>query len=119
MNPFKTQTNFLYTETLAKGRLNVLTALGHMLMPLAQRWADNQCCRCIPLCPDYKTPISSDCFDLVVQNVGICGVKFSILLTCFVYMAIYDSPTDLHKPYIISEQKHSMKVSCNYFSPDK
>ena len=48
MNPIKTQTNFLYTQTLAKGRLNVPTALGHMLMSSAQRWADNQCCRCIP-----------------------------------------------------------------------
>ena len=29
--------NFLYTLTLVKGRLNVPTALGHMLMPSAQR----------------------------------------------------------------------------------
>ena len=35
-----------------------------MLMPSAQRRADNQCCRCIPSCPDYKTPISGDFFDL-------------------------------------------------------
>ena len=32
----------------AKGQLNVPTALGHMLMASAQRWADNQCCKCIP-----------------------------------------------------------------------
>ena len=38
-------------------RLNAPTALGHMLMPSAQRWADNKCCRCITSCPDYKTPI--------------------------------------------------------------
>ena len=50
--------------------------------------ADNQCCRYI--CPDYKTPISGDCFDLTIQDVGICGVKCCVLLTCFVYMAIYD-----------------------------
>ena len=31
--------------------------MGHMLMPSAQRWADNQCCRCMTSCPDYKTPI--------------------------------------------------------------
>ena len=74
MNPLKTQTNFLYTQTLAKGRLNVPTELGHMLMPSAQGWADNQCCRCIPPCTDYKTPISGDCFALTVQDVGICGV---------------------------------------------
>ena len=48
MNPLKTQTNFLYTLTLAKGQLNVPTALGHMLMPSTQRWADNQCCAYIP-----------------------------------------------------------------------
>ena len=89
MNPLKTQTNFLYTLTLAKGRSNVLTTLGHMLIPSAQRLADNQCCRCILSCPDYKTPISGDCFDLTVQDVGICGEKYCILLTCFVYMAVY------------------------------
>ena len=55
MKPLKTQTNFLYTHP--EGRLNVPTALGHMLMPSAQRWADNQCCRCHTSCPDYKTPI--------------------------------------------------------------
>ena len=90
MNPLKTQTNFLYTQTLAKGWLNVPTALGHMLMPSAKRWADNQRCKCFPPCPDYKTPISGDSFYLTVQDVGICGVKCCILLTCFVYMAIYD-----------------------------
>ena len=57
MKPLKTQTNFLYTYTHAEGRLNVPTALGHMLMLSAQRWADNKCCRCITSCPDYKTPI--------------------------------------------------------------
>ena len=57
MKPLKTQTNFLYTWTRAK-------ALGHMLMLSAQRWADNQCCRCIAPCPDYKAPISGDCSDL-------------------------------------------------------
>ena len=80
----------MYTQTLAKERLSVPTALGHMLMPSAQRSADNQCCRYIPSCPDYKTPISSDCLDLTVQDVGICGVKCCILLTCFVYIALYD-----------------------------
>ena len=31
MNPLKTQTNFVYTLTLAKGRLNVPTALDHIV----------------------------------------------------------------------------------------
>ena len=43
-----------------------------------------------PPCPDYKTPISGNCLDLPVQDVGICGIMCCILLTCFVYMAIYD-----------------------------
>ena len=43
MKPEVTQTNYLYTE----GRLNVFTALGHMLMASAQRLVDNQCCRCV------------------------------------------------------------------------
>ena len=77
MNPLKTQTN-------------VPTALDHMVMLSAQRWADKQCCRCIPLYPDYRTPISGDCSDLTVQDVGICAVKCGILLIWFVYMAIYD-----------------------------
>ena len=51
---------------IGKRRLNAPTALGHMLMPSAQRWADKQCYRRIPPPPppgpDYKTPINGDCF---------------------------------------------------------
>ena len=49
---------------IRKGRLNVPTALGHMLMLSAQRWADKQCCWRIPPPPgpDYKTPIDGLCF---------------------------------------------------------
>ena len=45
----------------AKGRLNVPTALGHMLVPSAQRWADNRCCRETPP-PDHRVsrPIKGD-----------------------------------------------------------
>ena len=64
MNPEVTQTNYLYR--LPEGRLNVLTVLGHMLMASAQRWVDNQCYRCVLPCPNYKTPISGDWFDLTV-----------------------------------------------------
>ena len=28
-------------------------------MASAQRWVDNQCCRCVLPCPDYETPIIS------------------------------------------------------------
>ena len=54
------------TICIPEGRLNVFTALGHMLTASAQRWVDNQCCRCVLPCPDYKTPISGDCSDLTV-----------------------------------------------------
>ena len=43
-----------------------------MLMASAQRCVDNQCCRCVLPCPDYKTPISGECSDLTVWYVGIC-----------------------------------------------
>ena len=58
-----------------QGRLNVFTAIGPMLLASAQRWVDNQCCRCVLPCPDYKTPISGECSDLTVSYVGICDVK--------------------------------------------
>ena len=45
------------TICIPEGRLNVFTVLGHMLMASAQRWVDNQCCRCVLPCPDYETPI--------------------------------------------------------------
>ena len=43
MKPEVTQT----TICIPEGRLNVFTALGHMPMASAQRWVDNQCCRCV------------------------------------------------------------------------
>ena len=94
---FVTQTNYFIPE----GRLNVFTALGHMLMASAQRWVDNQCCRCVLPCPDYETPISGDWFDLTVWYVGICDVKCWILLTCFVYMAIYDLEIQLFHSFSV------------------
>ena len=75
-------------------------------MASAQRWVDNQCCRCVLLCPDYKTPISGNFSDLTVLYVGICDVKCWILLTCFVYMAIYDLEIQLF---------HSFSVLWNCF----
>ena len=72
-----------------------------MLMASAQRWVDNQCCRCVLPCPDYKTPISGECSDLIVWYVGICDVKSWILLTCFVYMAIYDLEIQLFHSFSV------------------
>ena len=62
-----------------------------------QHWATCSCHRpsveqtisvagvAIPSCPEYKKPISSDCFDLAVQDVGIRVVKCCTQLTqsCF------------------------------------
>ena len=97
MKPEVTQTNYFIPE----GRLNVLTALGHMLMASAQRWVDNQYCGCVLPCPDYKTPISGNCSDLTVWYVRICDVKCRILLTCFVYMAIYDLEIQLFHSFSV------------------
>ena len=72
-------------------------------MASAQRWVDNQCCRCVVSCPDYETPISGDCCDLTVWYVGICDVKCWILLTCFVYMAIYDLEIQLFHSFSVLE----------------
>ena len=77
-----------------------------MLMASPQRWVDNQCCMCVLPCPDYKTPISGDCFHFTVWYVAICHVKCWILLTCFVYMAIYD---------LEIQQFHSFSVLQNCF----
>ena len=72
-------------------------------MASAQRWVDNQCCRCVLPCPAYKTPISGHCSDLTVWYVGICDVKCWILLTCFVYMAIYDLEIQLFHSFSVLE----------------
>ena len=56
MNPEKTQTNYLYTQMPANGRLHVPTSLGHMLMPSAQRWSDSRCCGGTPPPPDHRVP---------------------------------------------------------------
>ena len=70
-------------------------------MASAQRWVDNQCCRCVLPCSDYKTPISGECSVLPVWYVGICDVKCWILLTCFVYMAIYDLEIQLFHSFSV------------------
>ena len=88
------------TICIPEGRLNVFIALSHMVMSSAQRWVDNQCCRCVLLCPDLKTPISGDCSDLTVWYVGICDVKCWILLTCFVNMTIYDLEIQLFPSFL-------------------
>ena len=42
-----------------------------MLMASAQRWVDNQCCRCVLPCPDYKTPISGESSDLTSKQLTL------------------------------------------------
>ena len=46
-------------------------------------------------------PISGDCSDLTVWYVGICDGKCLILLTCFVYMAIYDLEIQLFRSFSV------------------
>ena len=68
----------IFIFSLAKGRLNVPTALCRDAVgPALGRQSG---AAGITPCPDYKTPISGDCFDLTVQDVGICGIKCCILL---------------------------------------
>ena len=64
MKCLKPKQTFCIRKHLLKERLNVLTALGHMLMPSAQRWETLSAAGVwlSPPCPDYKTPISGDCF---------------------------------------------------------
>ena len=62
MNPTVTQTNFLYTQAPARGRLNVPTALGHMLMPSAQRLADIWCCGGTPLISPFSQQLRAAVF---------------------------------------------------------
>ena len=61
MNPLKTQTNFLYTETFAK------------------------------VCPGRHQLAAIAVISYTVQDVGICGVKCCIaLLISSVYMPIHN-----------------------------
>ena len=91
------QTMCIHKHCSAKGRLNVPTALGHMLMPPAQRWADNQCVSRIPHVPfvirHQLAATAFMCpgvgFDPTVWDVEICGIKWCILHTVFVYMTMY------------------------------
>ena len=53
MKPEETQTHYLYTWRT----IECFHSIGHMLMASAQRWVDNQCCKCVLPCPDYETPI--------------------------------------------------------------
>ena len=46
-----------------------------MLMASAQRWVDNQCCRCVLPCPEYETPLAatalilpSDTWEYVIES---------------------------------------------------
>ena len=65
--------------------LNLPTTLGHMLMPSAQRWADNKCCRCIPhvlILRHQLAAIALMCnevgLDPIAWDVGIYGIKCCI-----------------------------------------
>ena len=71
-------------------------ALGHMLMPSAQRCADTTISTAdvsmLLILRHQLAATAFKClvvgFDPTVWNVGICGLKCCILLTCFAYIAI-------------------------------
>ena len=51
----------------------------HMLLPSAQRWADNTCCSCIPPCPDYKTATALFPPSKTWEYVVLSDVYFAVL----------------------------------------
>ena len=75
--------------------LNVSTALGHMLMPSARRWADNRCCGGFPTRSHPNSQrhlvISGDAgFEHTVWDCGYLCYNVLHNTHTFVYMAIYD-----------------------------
>ena len=93
MNPTVTQTNFLYTWTPAKGRLNVPTALGHMLMPSAQRWADIRCCRGTPLINPFPQQLRAAAIDVTMWLLWSCRLRWSVFAA---YIVVCCKQTCLH-----------------------
>ena len=80
IKPMETQTNFLYTWTPAKGRLNVPTALGHMLMSSAQRWLDNGCCGGTPLINPFQKWLRAAANDVTMWILWSCRLRWSIFI---------------------------------------
>ena len=101
MKPEETQTNYLYTWRMiqcfhsigphadgigpALGRQSVL----QVCPPVSWLWDTNY------------SPISGHCSDLTIWYMGICDGKCLILLTCFVYMAVYDLEIQLFRSFSV------------------
>ena len=75
INPIKTQTNFVYT---CKRTVECSYNIGPHVNAVSPALGRQSVLQVYPLMSDYKTPIRGDCFDLNVQDVGICGVKSCI-----------------------------------------
>ena len=101
MKPEETQTHYLYTwrtiecfHSIGPHADGIGPALGRQSVlqvcpPVSWLWDT-----------DYP-PISGDCSDLTVWYVGICDGKCLILLTCFVYMAIYNLEIQLFRSFSV------------------
>ena len=101
MKPEETQTNYLYTwrtiecfHSIGPHADGIGPALGRQSVlqvcpPVSWLWDTNY------------PPISGNCSVLTVWYVGICDGKCLILLTCFVYMAIYDLEIQLFHSFSV------------------
>ena len=75
--------------------LNASTALGHVLMPSAQLWADSWCCRRIPQILHFLTPLTLLPFEVLwiprSKMVGMFSIKcFRGNKTRLVCLSAYD-----------------------------
>ena len=84
----KTPTKYLYTKRM----VNASTTLGHMLMPSAQRRADNRWCRVPPPPPIISFPrlFDSRLFDPAVRDGGYLWYKVLYNAHSCAYMTISD-----------------------------
>ena len=90
MKPEETQTNYLYTWRTIEC-FHSIGPHADVICPALGRQSVLQVCPLVSWLWDTNyPPIRGDCSDLTVWYVGICDGKCLILLTCFVYMAIYN-----------------------------
>ena len=107
MSQWKTQTKYLYTwapAKHAKGRLNIPTAMGHMLVPSARWWADNRCCGGNPPIIAFPDQLRAAAIDVTMWLFWSCRLRWSVFVVYskvlydankLVYMIIYILEVDL------------------------
>ena len=99
--PEETQTNYLYTWRTIEC-FHSIGPHADGIGPALGRQSVLQVCPPVSWLWDTSyPPISGDCSDLTVWYVGICDGKCLILLTCFVYMAIYDLEIQLFRSFLV------------------